>query len=136
MLQSTIFHVILALMFLTSTSEQNNRANIKKNFINDLADSEVLNHNKVDKKGFLFLNKIFWNFDSKLHSLLDDFSRSADSSDVSEICAFKLEKWVDALINQESWAISVFDAFGKPPSGILEGKLNIFNLIANKKKIE
>jgi hypothetical protein len=69
---------------------------------------------------------LFWSYDSKLASLLDEFFRSPDSSDVSEICGLKLQEWVNALLNQESWDIAVFDAFGKPPSGILEGTLKYF----------
>ena len=121
MLSNSIAHFILALtsIFSYAISAQEafpneiNSAIIKLN-----QNLKLINQDPANLPGeFSF----FRQFSSK--AFTSDYEKSTlyTRNNVSSECSAQISHFVQGLVKKETWAIRILDAFGKPPSGILEG---------------
>jgi hypothetical protein len=84
--------------------------------------------NKIfDKSKLLDFKDLSFNFNGDIPSLINEVISYSNQSSISLNCTNQLKEWIKALTEKQFWAISVFDAYGKPPSGILEGSFLIFS---------
>jgi len=78
----------------------------------------------IDKSKLLEFNHLSYNFNSNIPSLINEAITLNNQSKLNLNCTNQLEEWIKALTEKQFWAISVFDAYGKPSSGILEGSFS------------
>lgn len=71
-------------------------------------------------QSFLSSNKSLEMFDLAEHMVNKIEEKSVQ---MSEDCEDHLKVWTNALKKKKMWALSVIDAFGKPPSGLLSGNV-------------
>ncbi|CAF0840673.1 unnamed protein product [Brachionus calyciflorus] len=86
---------------------------------------QLLNLKKIQNQTPKFLNKIHnVTFDFKYFLSNLNLDETRNGLNLTLNCVEQLSNFSQALLNNEEWAIQVFDSFGKPSSGILRGSIN------------
>lgn len=121
------------LHFSDAIVQVNNYVLLSKDYLNALSEPNLT----IDKALKVLFNLNTTSHQSDLYghwtSLMDTEMMSSlivssyermNNSNVSVECQTQLDQLVDGLRKRSNWSFRVVDAFGKPPSGILNGNLD------------